>query len=55
MIDWFLSRLSEPSTYAGFAAIAASVGISQPLYAAASGVAVAVAGFIAVLLREKAA
>lgn len=53
MVDWLLERLSEPSTYAGFAAVAASVGISQSLYAAGSAVAVAVAGFIAVILREK--
>lgn len=53
MIDWFLSRLSEPSTYAGFAAIAASVGISEPIYAAASAVAVAVAGLVSVILHEK--
>ena len=53
MIDWLLARLSEPSTYAGFAAIAGSIGLSAPLYSAISAVAVAVAGLVAVILHEK--
>lgn len=52
-MDWIISRLQEPSTFAGFAGLAAAVGISQPLYSAASAVIVAVAGLAAVLLREK--
>lgn len=54
-MEWILGRLKEPSTYAGFAGLAAAVGISQPLYAAASAVAVAVAGLISVILAEKSA
>ena len=52
MIDWLLGRLSEPSTYAGFATIAASIGLSQPVYAAVSALGVAVAGLVAVILHE---
>lgn len=52
-MDWFLSRLDEPSTYAGFAGLAASIGISTPLYSAISAVAVAVFGLIAALKAEK--
>lgn len=54
-MEWILGRLKEPSTYAGFAGLAAAVGISQPLYAAASAVGVAVAGLISVILTEKSA
>jgi hypothetical protein len=53
MIDWLLDRLKEPSTYAGFAALAAAAGISGEIYAAASAVAVAVAGLAAVILHER--
>lgn len=52
MIDWLLSRLREPSTYAGFAALASAAGISSELYAAASAVGVAVAGLAAILVAE---
>lgn len=48
-----IALISEPSTYAGFAAIAGSIGLSAPLYSAASAVAVAVAGLVAVILHEK--
>ncbi len=53
-MEWILSRLREPSTYAGFAGLAAAVGISEPLYAAASAVAIAVAALVAVIISEKA-
>lgn len=53
MVEWILSRLREPSTYAGFAALAAAAGISAELYTAASAVAVAVAGLVAIILHEK--
>lgn len=53
MVDWIISRLKEPSTYAGFAALASAAGISGALYSAASAVAVAVAGLAAVILHEK--
>lgn len=53
-MEWIISRLREPSTYAGFAGLAAAIGISEPLYAAVSAVAVAVAGLVAVIISEKA-
>ena len=48
-----IALISEPSTYAGFAAIAGSIRLSAPLYSAISAVAVAVAGLVAVVLHEK--
>lgn len=53
MLQWFLARAAEPSTWAGLAGIAGSVGISQPVYAAASSVVVAIFGLIAVVLKEQ--
>ena len=40
MIDFVLHRLREPSTYAGFAGLAAAVGIAEPLYQAIAAVVV---------------
>ncbi len=54
-MQWILDRLKEPSTYAGFATLAAAVGISAPLYAAVSAAVMGIAGLIAVILAEKAA
>ena len=53
MIDFILSRLREPSTYAGFAGMAAAVGIAEPLYQAVTAVVMAVAGLAAIFLSEK--
>lgn len=53
MLNFILSRLKEPSTFAGFAGLAAAIGIAQPLYEAGSAVIVAVASLVAVLLAEK--
>lgn len=52
MINFVLKRLREPSTYAGFAGLAAAVGIAEPLYQAVSAVVMAVAGLAAVLMSE---
>lgn len=52
MIDFVLNRLREPSTYAGFAGLAAAVGIAEPLYQAISAVIMAAAGLAAILLSE---
>ena len=52
-MEWFVDRLKEPSTFAGFAGIAAAVGIADPLYHAVSGVVMAVASLIAVIMAEK--
>ena len=53
MIDCVLNRLREPSTYAGFAGLAAAVGIAEPLYQAIAAVVMAVAGLAAIFLSEK--
>lgn len=52
-MNWIVERLKEPSTWAGFAGLAAAIGIAEPLYAAVSAVGVAVAGLLAVLIAEK--
>ena len=50
-----LSRLREPSTYAGIAAMLAAFGITVPsdLYQSIAGALTGVAGLVAVLLRER--
>ena len=53
MVNFVLHRLREPSTYAGFAGLAAAVGIAEPLYQAISAVIMAVAGLAAIFLSEK--
>jgi hypothetical protein len=53
MIDFVLKRLREPSTYAGFAGLAAAVGVAEPLYQAIAAVVMAVAGLAAVVMSEK--
>lgn len=53
MLNFILSRLKEPSTFAGFAGLAAAIGIAEPVYQAASSVLMAVASLVAVLLAEK--
>jgi hypothetical protein len=53
MVDFVLKRLREPSTYAGFAGLAAAVGIAEPLYQAIAAVIMAVAGLAAVVMSEK--
>jgi len=52
MVNFVVSRLREPSTYAGFAGLAAAVGIAEPLYQAVSAVVMALAGLAAALLVE---
>lgn len=54
MLNFALSRLREPSTYAGLAGIFAALGVAEPLYQAVSAVVMAVAGLAAVLLGEQA-
>jgi hypothetical protein len=53
MIDFVLKRLREPSTYAGFAGLAAAVGVAEPLYQAVCAVIMAAAGLAAVILAER--
>ena len=54
MLNFVLTRLGEPSTYAGFAGLAAAVGIAEPLYQAGAAVVMALAGLAAILLGEEA-
>lgn len=49
-----VSRLKEPSTYAGLSTLALAVGISIEMYEAVSAALAGVAGLIAVILHEKA-
>jgi len=53
MVDFVLKRLREPSTYAGFAGLAAAVGIAEPLYQAIAAVIMAATGLAAVVMSEK--
>ena len=50
---FILTRLKEPSTYAGLSGLALAFGISSDLYTAASSAVAAIAGLIAVVLAEK--
>jgi hypothetical protein len=52
-VSWLLSRLKEPSTYAGFAGLALAFGLSDAEWVAVSTVAASLAGVIAVFLSEK--
>jgi len=52
IVRFILSRMKEPSTYAGFAGIALALGMSGELYNAAAGAIAGIAGLISVLLGE---
>lgn len=54
MVQFILSRLKEPSTYAGLSGLAVALGISTQLYEAAALAIAGVAGLVAVILAEKA-
>ena len=54
MLDFVLSRLKEPSTFAGLSGIALAFGVSNELYGAVSAAIAGVAGLVAVILAEKA-
>lgn len=53
MVHFVLSRLKEPSTYAGLSGLALALGVSGELYNAVAGALAGVAGLVAVLLAEK--
>ena len=53
MVQFILSRLKEPSTYAGLSGIALALGVSGELYNAVAGAIAGVAGLVAVLLSDK--
>jgi hypothetical protein len=54
MVHFILSRLKEPSTYAGLSGLAMALGISTHIYEAAAMAVAGVAGLIAVILADKA-
>lgn len=53
-MNYLVARFREPSTYAGIAAVLASLGVSvpSPWVQAVSGVGVAIAGAAALFLPE---
>lgn len=53
MVQFIISRLKEPSTYAGLSGLAVTLGISGELYNAAAVALAGIAGLVAVLLAEK--
>jgi hypothetical protein len=55
MLNAIVTRLKEPSTYAGFAGLALAVGVSAPLYTAVTTFVAAIAGLVAILMAEKTA
>lgn len=54
MVHFIISRLKEPSTYAGFAGLALALGMSGELYNATAATLAAIAGLVSVVLAEKA-
>lgn len=52
-LNQLLSTLSQPSTYAGFAGLAAAGGVADSKYAAVSAALTAFFGIVAVVLNEK--
>ena len=54
VVNFVLSRLKEPSTYAGLSGLALALGVSGELYSAASSAIAAVAALLAIILVEKA-
>lgn len=54
MVHFILSRLKEPSTYAGLSGIALALGVSGELYNAVAAAVAGVAGLVAMLLADKA-
>lgn len=55
MIEKLLPLLKEPSTYAGFAGLAAAFGVSTEEYDAVAATLVAIFSAVAVFMREKGA
>lgn len=53
MVQFILSRLKEPSTFAGLSGMALALGVSGELYNAAAAAIAGVAGLVAVILAEK--
>jgi hypothetical protein len=54
MLHYVVTRLKEPSTFAGLSGLALAFGVSTDLYNAVAAVVAAVAGLVAVILADKA-
>lgn len=52
LLNWALQRLKEPSTYAGFSALALAFGLSDAQWAAISTAVAGLAGVAAVFLSD---
>ncbi len=52
LLTWALHRLKEPSTYAGFSALALAFGLSDAQWAAISTAVAGLAGLAAVFLSD---
>jgi hypothetical protein len=52
IVSWLISRLKEPSTYAGFAGIALALGLSDTEWATVSTAVAGLAGVAAMFLSE---
>lgn len=52
MLKYIVTRLKEPSTYAGFAGLALALGITDAQWATYSTAAAAIAAVVAMLLWE---
>jgi len=52
IVGWLVSRLKEPSTYAGFSGIALAFGLSGEEWSTIYTAAAALAGVIAMFLSE---
>jgi hypothetical protein len=53
IVGWLVSRLKEPSTYAGFSGIALAFGLSGEEWSTIYTAAAALAGVVAMFLSEK--
>jgi hypothetical protein len=53
LLNLFLSRAKEPSTFAGVSAIAIALGMSTPAADAVSTIVAGVSGLLAVVLGER--
>ena len=52
IVSWLLSRLKEPSTYAGFSGIALAFGLSGEEWSTVYTAAAALAGLAAMVLSD---
>jgi len=53
MVFWIVSRLKEPSTYAGVASLALAFGLTDAQWEAISAAVAGLAGLAAMFLMEK--